>query len=394
MTESVCAIIPARGGSKAIPRKNLRSVCGKPLLAYAITAASQASRVDRVVVSTDDEEIAAVATAFGAMVIMRPSALASDTASSESALLHALEQLANDGDYRPNVLAFVQCTSPLTLAEDIDGTIEVVLDRRADCAFAVTPFHGFVWTGDASESARGINHDPARRPMRQQRRPEYLETGAVYAMRVPGFLVAQHRFFGRIGMYVMPRERCFEVDEPGDLYVVETLLRSRRHAGGSERLPARPRALVLDFDGVFTDNRVIVHEDGSEAVTCNRGDGMGLAQLRRFGLPIVVISTETNSVVAARCRKLGLPCVTSVEDKLQVLRKWLQEKEISAADVVYVGNDINDVDCLREVGCGVVVNDAHPEACAVADLRLAATGGNGALRELADMLEAKLGGAR
>src|SRR5262245_2152884 len=118
---SCCAVIPARGGSKGIIGKNLRVVGGKPLIAHTILAARSARCIERVVVSTDDPAIAEASRAFGAEIVWRPSELASDTASSEAALLHALETLAREQQYRPELLAFLQCTSPLTLAEDIDG---------------------------------------------------------------------------------------------------------------------------------------------------------------------------------------------------------------------------------------------------------------------------------
>ncbi len=128
----VVAIIPARGGSKGIPRKNIVPVAGKPLVAWSIEAARRASTVQRVFVSTDNGEIAEIAKQWGAEIIGRPVELSGDTASSESALIHALDVLKNEQDYMPDILAFLQCTSPLTLPEDIDGTIETLIAEQAD----------------------------------------------------------------------------------------------------------------------------------------------------------------------------------------------------------------------------------------------------------------------
>jgi len=385
MTQTL-AIIPARGGSKGIPHKNLRLLAGKPLVAHTVTQAIQAQSVDRIVVSTDDSEIAQVARRYGAEVVWRPASISGDTASSESALLYTLEHLDANEDYAPDLLVFLQCTSPLTHSEDIDGTIQALLDEEADSALAVTHFHYFVWKSATQGGAVGINHDKNVRLRRQDRAPQYLETGAVYVMRTPGFIESKHRFFGKTALHVMPAERCLEIDEPVDLEIAEVLLRHREQARRAELLPKPISALVLDFDGVFTDNHVVVREDGLESVRCHRGDGWGLSGLKAMGLPLLVISSEKNPVVAARCDKLGLPYAQAIEDKLTTLTDWTREHGISLESLVYLGNDVNDLACLEAVGCGVVVNDAHPEVVPSAQMVLERRGGQGAIRELADLI--------
>lgn len=221
------AIIPARGGSKGIPHKNIRMVAGKPLLAHTIEQAQRTPSITRVVVSTDDAEIAAVARAYGADVVDRPAEISGDTASSESALLHALDHLRDHEGYTPDLLVFLQATSPLTLAEDIEGTIRALLAQQADSALAVAPFFHFLWRVDAETGAQGINHDKRARPRRQEiANTQFLETGAVYVLRVAGFLEARHRFFGTTAMYVMPNERVWEIDDPRDLLIADLLLRA------------------------------------------------------------------------------------------------------------------------------------------------------------------------
>ena len=148
--------------------------------------------------------------------------------------------------------------------------------------------------------------------------------------------------------------------------------------------------LVLDFDGVLTDNRVLVHEDGTEAVWCHRGDGWGIARLRDAGMQIVVLSTETNGVVAARCRKLGIDCVQGQDDKGAALRLLLQTRAVAASRVAYVGNDVNDLDCLQAVGVPIAVADATAPARAAALFVTSLPGGFGAVREVADWILAAL----
>jgi N-acylneuraminate cytidylyltransferase len=222
----VLAVIPARGGSKGIPRKNLCSVAGKPLIVRAIENAHKAKSVTRVVVSTDDEEIGSVVREHAAEVVTRPAEISGDDASSEAALLHALEFLREKEAYEPDILVFLQCTAPLTLPEDIDGTVKVLVGQAADSALAVAPFHAFLWERADNGNAVGINHQKEKRALRQQLRPQFIEAGSVYVMRTAGFMKARHRFFGKVAMHVIPRDRCLEIDDPADLMVAEALLKA------------------------------------------------------------------------------------------------------------------------------------------------------------------------
>lgn len=160
-----------------------------------------------------------------------------------------------------------------------------------------------------------------------------------------------------------------------------------------ELLPEQIDALIMDFDGVFTDNGVYLDQNGIETVRCNRMDGLGLNLLAKAGLPMLVLSKEKNPVVAARCKKLRLPCLQGIDDKAPALLKWLEEFEFDVAKTIYIGNDINDIPCLRVVGCPVVVADAHDEVKPLARIVLSKPGGHGALRELSDMIRIRMGAA-
>ncbi len=206
-------------------------MAGKPLLAYNVEQALQTPSITRVVVSTDDDEIASVAQQYGAEVVQRPADISGDTASSEAALLHTLDHLQATEGYTPDLLVFLQCTSPLTLAEDIEGTIQALLRENADSALAVAPFHYFLWRKDEQGNAVGINHDLRFRPRRQDlASTQFLETGAVYVMRAAAFQEKKHRFFGKVTYYVMPEERRWEIDNPVDIVVAEVLLQSQGDA--------------------------------------------------------------------------------------------------------------------------------------------------------------------
>ena len=385
-------IIPARGGSKGLPRKNVQTLCGRPLLAWSVISAIEACGEGNVFVTTDDNGIAAVAAENGAGVIRRPDSLAGDTASSESALIHALEEIRELKGGLPDRFLFLQCTSPLTAAEDIVGLLETMEQEDADSAFTAVSSHRFLWRKRDSGQAEGINHDASKRLLRQDMEPEYAENGAVYAMKTEGFLSAKHRFFGKTVLHCMPESRSWEIDSPTDFAIAEVLLRERLQNERSNLLPSPVAAVVFDFDGVMTDNLVITDQNGCESVSCDRSDGMGIAGLRKAGVRILVLSTEENPVVAARCAKLKIECIHGQEDKATRLRKWLIENSVDSAQTVFVGNDINDAGCLELVGCPVTVADAYPEAKSRAQIVLDRPGGKGAVRELCDLILNQGGG--
>ncbi len=155
---------------------------------------------------------------------------------------------------------------------------------------------------------------------------------------------------------------------------------------GAGQMPPRLALLALDFDGVLTDDRVIVSQDGTESVVCSRADGLGIALLKEAGLPVEILSTETNPVVAVRAKKLGVPVRQGLTDKAETLRVLARESNIELHHVMYVGNDVNDAGCLALAGCAVVPADAHPRVRQLANIILTRPGGYGAVRELVEMI--------
>ena len=215
----VVAVIPARGGSRGVPGKNVRRVGGVSLIARAVAAAQAATLVDAVFVTTDDVGIRVAALAAGAQVVVRPAELAGDSASSESALLHALGTMP----VQPEVLVFVQATSPFIDPADIDGAVERVLRGESDVVFSACSSHAFLWRRDDAGAASGVNHDASIRLMRQQSEPQFRETGAFYVMRVDGFRDAGFRFFGRVGIAEVPPLGAIEIDTEDDLLLAQAL---------------------------------------------------------------------------------------------------------------------------------------------------------------------------
>lgn len=376
------AIIPARSGSKGIADKNVRPFCGVPLLARSIRAARAATSVDRVVVSTDSTHYADLAKQEGAEVVMRPPELSGDEASSESALLHVLQATGAD----PRWIVFLQCTSPFTRAEDIDGLLRRVMEAKGESGFTAVKSHRFLWRIQPDGSAEGVNHDKSVRLRRQDREPEFTENGAVYVMKTDGFLKHKHRFFGKTVMHEVPEHQGFEIDSEDDWQIAEAVFRKMNRSAAADVLPAAPKLIVFDFDGVFTDNRVLVDQDGKEAVFCDRGDGMAIDWLRKSGVRGLILSKERNTVVEARAKKVGLPAAQAVDGKADFLKQWCETEGIDLTEVIYLGNDVNDLECFAIVGCSVAVSDAVPQVLEAADLILSRPGGRGAIRELIEAI--------
>jgi CMP-N-acetylneuraminic acid synthetase/3-deoxy-D-manno-octulosonate 8-phosphate phosphatase KdsC-like HAD superfamily phosphatase len=469
----VLCIIPARGGSKGIPRKNLKLLAGKPLLAHSILHAKQTPSIARIVVSTDDDEIAAVAREWGAEVVPRPPEISGDKASSESALLHTLDTLQSTPElqvsglrshpsppapqasgfspqpsapspssdlrpltsvlYQPDLVVFLQATSPMRAPDDIQRAIETLKRDGADSLLSVGPVHGFVWRVEKDGSTRSFSYDHLHRPRRQDAPEDLIENGSLYIFKPWVLRKYNNRLGGKIALHRMSVLDSFQIDEPGDFELLEALMafrnveqkaesrKQKAEIGEASPISAfqKIRLLVLDFDGVLTDNRVLVSEDGKEAVLCNRSDSLGLGMLKAKGVEVVVISKEKNPVVTARCQKLGLECIQGCDDKLAALkekagggkqpsevgerlhgprkaesRKQKSERGkgkaergmLKAEEIAYVGNDVNDLDCMRWVGMPIAVADAMPEAKSAAKWVTSLPGGHGAVREVCDLL--------
>ncbi|MFI9047737.1 cytidylyltransferase domain-containing protein [Streptomyces sp. NPDC053427] len=415
MPPTVVAVIPARGGSKGVPAKNLAAVGGVPLVARAVRECLAARLVTDVVVSTDDAGIAAAARGAGAVVVRRPGDIAGDTATSEAAVLHAMDAYEAERGTEVDAVLLVQCTSPFLVREDIDGVAAAVVEDGADSALTVAPFHGFVWR-DAADDAGvsgalpvqsaagspsgtaapatvtavggyGVNHDKTFRPRRQDRPQDLLETGAAYAMDAAGFRTAGHRFFGRTELVRTDPARVLEVDDPHDLARARALA-PLLDAPRPGALPTSDDidAVVLDFDGTQTDDRVLIDADGREIVAVHRGDGLGIAALRRAELKLLILSSEQNPVVAARARKLQVPVLHGIDRKDLALKQWCEETGTDPQRVLYVGNDVNDLPCFDLVGWPVAVAGAHDVVRGAARAVTATPGGSGAIREIAGWL--------
>lgn len=358
-------------------------VGGTPLVARAVDACLRSGALDRLVVSTDDDEIAQVAASAGAEVVIRPSELAQDDSTSEEVLVHAMRECGFSPER--GVLLLVQCTSPFIRPEQLVQAVELVARGEADSVFSACSDHAFLWT-DGVAGLESVNHESERRPRRQDLEPTWRETGGFYAMNCAGFETARHRFFGRKAIVEVERRFAIDIDEEADLQLAEALapgwLVSTAHWPTRSDLDV----LVTDFDGVHTDDRVWVDQDGREAVVVNRRDGLAVRRLQSEGLRVVVLSTESNPVVGARAQKLSMECLSGSNDKARDLVKWADTHGFALNRIAFVGNDLNDLGVMSLVGWPIAVADSCAEVLASARLVTESRGGSGVLREISDRL--------
>lgn len=374
----IAAFIPARGGSKGIKDKNLKEVSGVSLIERSIMVAKACPLVEEVFVSTDSPHISDRAERMGAIVVNRPDSISGDTASSESAISHFLDLYPS-----VEVVVFLQATSPFIELGPLSSAVEMVIHGHADSVFSAYRTHGFRWSR-RGEDVETVGHSASRRLRRQDLKAEFEESGAFYVFRRKEFDIHESRFCGKVDLVEVDSRFAVEIDRMEDLELARclaTLWKETAKVGHLE-------ALVVDFDGVQTNNLVTIDSAGNEFVQVSRADGLGIDLLKEKGLRILFLSTETNSAVGARAKKLGVECYQGVENKAEVLRSWAKKNHIDILRTAFIGNDINDENAMKLVGLPVAVCDAHPDILKVSSILLKSRGGSGALREFADLVDA------
>lgn len=368
------ALLPLRGGSKSIPGKNLRAIAGRPLYAWSLEAALASQCFDTVYVASDSPAIRDDARArFGdrIRVIDRAPENATDTATSESVMLELLAKLECD------VLALIQATSPLTRAEDFRAARAQFEREALDSLLTGVEVKRFFWT----RSGLPLNYDPAHRPRRQDFPGTLMENGAFYFTRSTLLAQTGSRLGGHVGVHVMGEECAAELDEPADWAVIETLLRRRLTAAENIRM------IVVDVDGTLTDGGMYYDAQGEALKKFNTRDAKGLLMLRDAGVRVCVVTQENSAVVHARMRKLGITdYFPGITDKPAWLKEARERWQLQPMQIAYIGDDVNDVECLCSVGLACCPADAVPEVRSVVQYVSSAPGGGGAVREVCDLI--------
>ena len=296
-------------------------------------------------------------------------------------------------------------TSPLRPKGSIDAAVNLLLeDNQADCVRTVIPSQQNpykMWRAGAKYLVPLLGDEfPEPYNMPRQKLPKtYWQTGHLDVIRYETIIEKNSLTGERVLPLIIEPKFCTDIDiledwehaewklsrDNLDIDFPEENVQNKQSTDNLKNtIPSKPALVVLDFDGVLTDNRVWVSESGEESVACNRSDGMGLSMLRKNGVQVVVLSTERNPVVAARCKKLNLPCDQGIDDKRSALLRLTKKYDANIEDVVYIGNDVNDLECICMVGYGIAVADAHPSVLKAADIVLTNRGGHGAVREFCD----------
>lgn len=221
---SIICIIPARSGSKGLPRKNLRVLDSMPLIAHSVVDATESKLVNQVYVSTNDAEIATVAEKYGAQVIRRPEDLSGDKATSESALIHALSEIEKMEIY-PEIIVFLQCTSPIRSGIDIDNAINKLKKDGADSLVSVSPSHRFLWNENGG-IAKSINYDYRYRPRRQDMKKQYVENGSIYIFKPWVLKELNNRLGGNISLFLMSDNATIEIDSLIDFEIAKYFIKN------------------------------------------------------------------------------------------------------------------------------------------------------------------------
>ena len=376
--------IPARCGSKSIPLKNIKPINGRPLIYWALDAAVSCTEVDRVIVSTDCEDIRKVVLNYNSdkvLVIGRSERVSSDTASTEDVMLEFSEEY----DYENIIL--VQVTSPLIKSEDISKGIIKFNQNGIDSVLSVVRQKRFLWS-ESFPTANAINYNPLSRPMRQEFDGYLVENGAFYITSKKCLQNSKCRISGNIGLVEMSGETYFEIDEPEDWIIVENLLKMSKNVKTElNHKLHRIKCLLTDSDGVLTDGGMYYSEHGDEIKKFNTKDGMGFNLVKEHGIITGLITGEKVELVRRRAEKMKLDIIyLGVQDKVKVIYEICEKFGITPEEIAYIGDDVNDLEVIKKVGLGCTVEDGMESLREVADYVTKAKGGQGAVREVAELI--------
>tara|TARA_Y100001960_G_C14635627_1_gene808121 strand:- start:292 stop:981 length:690 start_codon:yes stop_codon:yes gene_type:complete len=208
----IISVIPARGGSKSIPKKNLIDFLGEPLISTTIKQSLLSKKINRTIVSTDDKEISKISKINGAEVIQRPTSISGDKASTESALLHTLDKLKECENYTPDIVVLLQATSPLRKKNDIDLSIDKFILEKADSLISGSKFEDFLFWEQDKTFWKPVNYNPNQRMRRQDRNPQFVENGSIYMFKPEILYKFNNRIGGKMVMYEMDFWQTWEID--------------------------------------------------------------------------------------------------------------------------------------------------------------------------------------
>jgi N-acylneuraminate cytidylyltransferase len=384
------AFIPVRGGSKSIPLKNIKKINGRPLVYWVVRAACECRFIDCVYVATDSDRIKQTVMEFQmgreqelfqkVQVIGRSAESASDTASTEYAMLEFAEHYEFDN------IVLIQATSPLLSGEDLNRGFEAYMQEDTDSVISVVPQKRFHWARDEKNHAYPTNYDVYHRPRRQEFDGYLVENGAFYITSKESLINSQNRVSGNIKAVEMSEDTFFEIDEESDWVIIEALMKKNGLQAPIQDL-SKIKLFLTDCDGCLTDGGMYYSEHGDELKKFNTKDGLGFQLLRGHGILTGIITGENRALNARRAEKLKLDIIRQgCKDKVQVIEEILRDKGLNWENVLYIGDDRNDLPVIEKAGFSCCPADAYELVRQSADYVAEKKGGEGVIRELAELL--------
>ena len=378
---SVIAFIPARGGSKSIPGKNIKDFCGKPLIYWNLFALEKSELVDEVIVATDSEQIFKIVEEFNfskVKLYKRSAENAQDHSTSEAIMLEYI----NYAKLAPSdIFMLVQATSPFTRTEDFNNGLKLM--SKYDTVFACAKIKRFIW----SKEGIPLNYDHNNRPRRQDFEGTFMENGAFCISSVTDIIYHNNRISGNIGICEMAEYTFVEIDEVEDWIMAEQLF-MKNHASDYEFNFNKIKLLLSDVDGVLTDAGMYYTENGDEFKKFCTYDGMGFQLLQKTGIKVGILTTEDRNLNRRRAKKLGLDFdFHGAKDKLKIVKDLCVNENITLDEVAYIGDDVNCFSLLSQVGIAACPNNAVEKIRAIPNIiRLNKNGGDGVVREFAELI--------
>ena len=378
------AFIPARCGSESIPFKNIKIICGKPLIYWSLLALNKSMTIDQIYVATDCDEIKDTVIDFNfdnVRIFDRSNTNANNTASTESVMLEFLENKKFSDD---DLFVLVQITNPFTSSHDFDNAINTIKSsNKLDSILSCVETTRFFWT----KNGKPINYDYNSRPRRQDFEGILMENGAFYINTVANIKKYKNRLSGNIHPYLMPEYSAIEADEEDDWLIIEKLM----YKYVLNNKPSKTiKLFATDVDGVLTDAGMYYDNNGNELKKFNTHDGMAFKILKEKGIFTAMITSEKTNIVKLRASKLQVDYLfqgVKGGEKLEVLKKICIEKNMSLSEVAYIGDDINDYNVLSSVGFPACPMNAITNIKNIEGItHLSKSGGDGAVREFVELL--------
>jgi N-acylneuraminate cytidylyltransferase len=378
----VVAFIPVRGGSKSIPLKNIKLLCGKPLVYWSLSALDKTDSIDEIIVATDSDEIEEIVLSFKfrkIKIYRRLSKNAGDTATTESVMLEYITQSKLDDD---DIFMLVQATSPLTQSKHFSEGLELYRKNKYDSLLTCTRNYRFFW----NENGTAKNYDYKQRPRRQDFNGQLMENGAFYINSVYNIKKSGNRLNGKVGIYEMPEYTGIEIDEPDDWIIAGNLI--KKYILPEERTYKEIKLFLSDVDGVLTDGGMYYSENGDELKKFNTRDGIAFELLKKAGIKTGIITSENTKIVENRSRKLKIDFVIQGkqnEGKLKAAQSICNEIGISLTETAYIGDELNCKELLQNTGYAFCPADANKTIKQIPGIKIVpCNGGGGVIRSLVD----------